>query len=654
MTPRVLGRSRTGPAAVALLCFAIALLAYQGSLLRTRTFDPDEFQHAHSAFLIAQGQLPYRDYFEHHPPLLHFLMAPVIASLDPQAGGTQALETLVVLRALSWIAALFGLFAHHLLALRLAGPLGASVSSLLLVTTVMVFEKSMEIRPDTFAFALLQWALLILCGQGSTPRPLFPFMLLGVGLLFTQKLAFPILGIVLAVTLGQRPWTREHMKQGLWMLGGLLGPTLLCGLYFVVRSAGTAFIEDVFLINLRWKARLDAWPFLVSRFLTPNPLFALTAALALLDCALRMRRGPRDQGDDSLRVVALSASSGALGVVLLPVAWEQYYLIFLPSLSTLAGDLIERAGARVSRSLPAVPSAAIVSVFVSLGSLLPALEALTNQRLRTSEAKDKAIALILDNASRSETVLDGYSGIGVFRPHAFRYFFLHAEMRLMLEESTVKELEEGLLNGSINPRFASSDSHLRSVSPRVREYLERHFATVEQGPAAIRLFPGPPQAWDDGITRFLGQSWPARGAWVMALDGWLPRESPAGRSFRRSRGKASTLLFSVLDPEGETRLCLSARAGVDVPLMSARVRLNEEDLGEIQLASNFASFELLVRPGLLVRGLNRLEFFYPRRPAQSRPELTAEENATMALESLALVRTGSIRANEKGRAALSP
>jgi hypothetical protein len=639
MIPRVLDRSRTGPAAALLLCVSLALLAYQGSLLRTRTFDPDEFQHAHSAFLIAQEQLPYRDYFEHHPPLLHFLMAPVIASLQPETGGAQAFGTLFVLRVVSWVAALFGLLGHHLLARRLVGPLGAAVATLLLVSTVMVFEKSMEIRPDTFAFALLQWALLLLCGPHSIQRTAFAFSLLGVGLLFTQKLAFPILGIVLAAGLALRPWNREHAKHWAWMLGGLLVPTLLCGLYFVVRGAGPAFLEDVFLINLRWKARLDAWPFFVSRLLTPNPLFALCGVLAVLNGAFCLRRDHQDR-DNGLSILRFSALSGALGVVLLPVAWEQYYLIALPAVSILAGDLLVRGGAWLPRSVPPAASTAVVVAVVTLGSLVPARGALMSQQLRTSEAKDKAIALILDNSKPSETVLDGYSGIGVFRPHAFRYFFLHSEMRLMLEQDAIKELEEGLAAGSINPRFSSADAHLRSVSSRVRDYLDHHFATVEQGPLAIRLFPGPSKAWDDGAVRFLGEPWPREGAWVMGLDGWLGRESSAGRTFRRSRGKSSTLLFSALDAEGERRLRLSARAGLDVPGMSTRVRLNEEDLGDIALSSEFASFELTLRPGLLVRGLNRLDFFYPRRPAQVRPDIAAEDNATLALESLALARTG--------------
>ena len=44
-------------------------------LLRTRTFDPDEFQHLHAAWLVYQGGVPYRDFFEHHMPGIQYLLA---------------------------------------------------------------------------------------------------------------------------------------------------------------------------------------------------------------------------------------------------------------------------------------------------------------------------------------------------------------------------------------------------------------------------------------------------------------------------------------------------------------------------------------------------------------------------------------------------
>jgi hypothetical protein len=223
-------------------------------------------------------------------------------------------------------------------------------------------------------------------------------------------------------------------------------------------------------------------------------------------------------------------------------------------------------------------------------------------------------------------------------------------MRLMLEERTVRELEEGLKSGAISPRFASGDSHLRAVSRGVSEFLDRNFEPVGQGPLEIRVFPGGMPGWDDGVTRFPGQLPPARGAYVLSLDGWSERKSDGRRTFRRSRGKTSTLLFPVLDPGAAESLLLSARAGADLPGLSATLRLNGKGIGDLPLGPAFAEFELKVEAGLLLRGLNRLEFSYPQRPARIDPVLAPEDNAALALESL----TVKTIEKEKGRDRVSP
>jgi hypothetical protein len=224
----------------------------------------------------------------------------------------------------------------------------------------------------------------------------------------------------------------------------------------------------------------------------------------------------------------------------------------------------------------------------------------------------------------------------VFRPHAFRYFFLHAEMRQMLSAADVRELEAGLESGVIAPRFVSGDSHLRAVSLGVRAFLDRNYQPVGEGPVEARLFPGGEAAWIDTVPRLLGAPPPRQGAYVLAGQGWSERQSSGGRSFRRSRGKASTLLFPVLEPAAVTALRLTARSGADVPGLTAEVSLNGTRVGELALGPAFAVFVLPLPNGALARGLNQLEFSYPRRPAQTNPALSIDENSTLALESLSL------------------
>ena len=61
-------------AAVTLAGLVIMRLVY----LRNTHVIYDEFQHLHAAYLVALGQTPYIDFFEHHTPLFYYLAAPFL------------------------------------------------------------------------------------------------------------------------------------------------------------------------------------------------------------------------------------------------------------------------------------------------------------------------------------------------------------------------------------------------------------------------------------------------------------------------------------------------------------------------------------------------------------------------------------------------
>ena len=42
-----------------------------------RAIDPDESQHLHTAWQVALGWVPYRDFWEHHMPAFYYLAAPL-------------------------------------------------------------------------------------------------------------------------------------------------------------------------------------------------------------------------------------------------------------------------------------------------------------------------------------------------------------------------------------------------------------------------------------------------------------------------------------------------------------------------------------------------------------------------------------------------
>ena len=43
----------------------------------------DQTEHLHAAYLVSIGQVPYSDFFEHHHPLLWYLLAPILQFFYP-------------------------------------------------------------------------------------------------------------------------------------------------------------------------------------------------------------------------------------------------------------------------------------------------------------------------------------------------------------------------------------------------------------------------------------------------------------------------------------------------------------------------------------------------------------------------------------------
>ena len=76
--------SRRWPA-IAMLAAAAALLALRVKTAFTLSMNSDEPQHLHVVWAWTQGLVPYRDVFDNHAPLFHWLCAPLLAAFSERA-----------------------------------------------------------------------------------------------------------------------------------------------------------------------------------------------------------------------------------------------------------------------------------------------------------------------------------------------------------------------------------------------------------------------------------------------------------------------------------------------------------------------------------------------------------------------------------------
>jgi hypothetical protein len=129
--------------------FATALAAWYSGVVDIG-FDYDEVMQAHSIWLIAQGLVPFRDFFECHPPFAWYPFVPVLALLPDAPEMLYGLRVLSLLGNVAWIAALFA-------AVRAARPTLRGewrfVAALFAASHATVIYYAPQFRPDPWVWA---------------------------------------------------------------------------------------------------------------------------------------------------------------------------------------------------------------------------------------------------------------------------------------------------------------------------------------------------------------------------------------------------------------------------------------------------------------------------------------------------------------------
>src|SRR5262249_24067138 len=99
---------------------------------------------------------------------------------------------------------------------------------------------------------------------------------------------------------------------------------------------------------------------------------------------------------------------------------------------------------------------------------------------RSNSGQLADIKFIMDNTNPQDTVLDGWSGLGVFRPHAYYYHFLHAEIRAMLSN---EKLAHNLITTLKQKRtkVIIYDTSIRALPPPFQEYITQNYVYSGQG-----------------------------------------------------------------------------------------------------------------------------------------------------------------------------
>ncbi|HET7294209.1 MAG TPA: hypothetical protein VFM88_17420 [Vicinamibacteria bacterium] len=622
-----------------LLIATLLVLILTPALLRLvlvphRGFGPDELEHAHFAWRILRGELPYRDYFEHHTPFLHFLLAAVFGRRDVTASAEDAIAALFDARRLAWGFGSLALLVTALLGRSLRGAREGLLAALLLGNTGVFLWRAFESRPDVPAMLLATLALFLAArgfrslGEGRTGVTQLAGggLALGAAAMFTQKVLFFGPGMALfSLLLLWEPRLEIPRRRRLGAVAALgaafLAPILATLAYFAARGALGAFIECNFLVNTRW-------PGLPARDFVLLVLYDDAAAVGLcfLGVALGLARASPAGLSRGEPFLALAFLSPVLGLLVHPAVTLHYFLLFLPLGAVYAATALVALADGVSRRVPRVPADALLLVFALVSSVMPAL------RLREAFGRGnwstlQGLRFVQANTAPWETTLDGFTGLGAFRPSAFHYPFVNSHTRFLMGEAGSGALTAALRSGRALPRLAFLDNDLREgLEPEALEFVEKHYAGIHQEPIRARLFDNGLGYWSDTGPRPLGWVPGAdRRPHVFVGDGWRVPADEDGVAARRTRTRRAVLLLPVRQPRAG-RLTLRARADQAALPFAFELVANGRSLGRQEARAGWQEYTFEAPKERLRIGFNAvaLRFDPQRPPLDRRTELAVE------------------------------
>jgi 4-amino-4-deoxy-L-arabinose transferase-like glycosyltransferase len=463
-----------------LLAAIVVLLVARIPLIPVRAFDNDELEHAHAAWSVFRGLVPYRDFFEHHTPWYYFGLSPFFRWF-PVAESLDAARHFLIFGRLVSLA----LTALSAALIFLVGRLGGGrrvglLAALFFVAQPVLIHKTFEIRPDVPALPFFIGALWLL-GHGLRASDVPPLrrlrwfgaggLCLGAAVMCTQKLLFVLPGALAGLGLwtlaGGRRSAARRTAAVLVVLIGVALPMLITWLAFALRGAGDPFIHDNFVLNAHWRWRSSRHLMDVLR--TSWPILVLGVVGGWVALSRRDRAGPRDDGD----VLLLCTLGGlAAGVLVVPAAYEQYYLPLLTLASLFAArglSFLLDASRRGARAWPLV--CATVALLI-----LPTVD-LARATGHRNDVQMARLGFVYAHTGPADPVLDGWLGMAVFRPHPLPYFFMHRELQAMLTAREKDAYLGALESRSVRPALIAMDDELRALGPRFLAFVRRDYVS---------------------------------------------------------------------------------------------------------------------------------------------------------------------------------
>jgi hypothetical protein len=287
----------------------------------TAGIESDESEHLHCAWLVSRGLIPFKDFWQHHSPLLWAFMAPFIKVCKPS----------VFIFESSRLAALFISLVNFFIGWRISrkcweGKAGISVY-LLVISSAAILSQFCWLRPDLF----MQFFLLIgiYCCLEIPGKKLSPAFWTGIAFGLAESFIFKQYLLLLAplIVIFRENHRLKPAKAFLYLAGIVLG---CCPLIYYLVSRNIVY-EFFF-----WVVRFNG-----KRMIFSNAFPLAISGLGVWGAFLLFKRC-RSSGDSKsfilLAFFCLSFLSSLTGLAPMPLTGGGYYLGFWFIMCGIAGS----------------------------------------------------------------------------------------------------------------------------------------------------------------------------------------------------------------------------------------------------------------------------------------------------------------------------
>jgi hypothetical protein len=373
-------------------------------------FNNDEIEHVHSAWYILHGNIPYKDFFQHHNPLLWYFILPFLYLFGDSTTSILAVRLLMG-GVLLGTSVLTYLTAASISKSRETGL----ISVILLFSTVLFMEKGIEIRPDgpQVLFGMASVYCLVRFLQNSSNRCMvLSGLFAAVSFLFLQKTIFLLAsyGVVMAFGLYRKDLSLKHVA---YFIGGFLPPLLLFGGYLQV----TGSLNDYYLTN--WKlnqhhlgsSQVSSSPLRPMLYSLKQSIFFWILSVVATVYAFLSKDTPRE-----LRVVAILGVFQLLSLQAYSVTFKHYYLFVIPLLCIPAAYCL----ARELNSWKTRETKRLVLMFLLLFWAVPFL---LIHKCHSNRLQLGKISYVLSLTKDTDLVYDGANTFNLFRRDVHYFWY---------------------------------------------------------------------------------------------------------------------------------------------------------------------------------------------------------------------------------------